>query len=175
MREADRMAGLVSHHTMELRVARVHSERLKIHGRPAGVDQQDVGAEVGPVAFVAGRVLCRPARYAHLGLGGGRHELHVGLLAPGVEVRQDAVPEGAVGGVYEAHREVYATPAPVAGHVESESFALVPLWHLLVLEARRSVVGILLDRVGRGTGPLGARQVPRRTRNCMRIQHEGPL
>ena len=65
--------------------------------------------------------------------------------------------------------------APIASHVESESLALVPLRHFVFLEARRPVVGILLDRVGGGARPLGARQVPRRTSNDGRFRHDSLL
>ena len=107
MRKAQRVAGLVAHHAVELRVRGVHGEAVQVHRRGVGRYQQHIGAQVGPVAVARG------AGNAHLGVGLGLDKAHVAPRTPGVHVAQDARAQVGRRAVHEADRELDALGAPV--------------------------------------------------------------
>ena len=80
MREAERVPGFMTNHTMVLAFVRVHRETLEVQGRPVTRDMQDVGAEIGPISSLI-------PRDAHLPHTAGLHERDPGGLVPGIHVR----------------------------------------------------------------------------------------
>ncbi len=117
--EAQRVAGLVPHHALVLRLRRAHGEAFEVHRRLVGVDAEDLRADVRPVA---GLILRRvEPRDAHLADVLRLDELHVRGLGPRVHVRDDALAQVARRVVEELHGEMHAGRRPLAADHHCQS------------------------------------------------------
>ena len=116
--EAQRVPGLVPHHARELRLRRAQREALQVHGRRIGLDGQDLGAHVRPVARQRGRRI--EPRDAHLAGTARFAEGHVGPLGPGVHVQQDALAQRRRRAVEKLHAQPQRPRRPAPPHLQHQ-------------------------------------------------------